>query len=130
MPRPRTCDLEHSSFTQPSLRCILRIIPFRVTLSPDPLREAGRAVMICADRRDHSSRQSCIFSSHLHFRMCILSQGCTPELLMTIKDGFPVWSRFRMYIIMHLESPCYVVVFFFLNSSRSIQPQTLIFASL
>ena len=85
--------------------------------------------MICADRRDHGSGQSCIFSSHLHFRMCILNQGCTPELLMTIKDGFSVWSRFRMYIIMHLESPCYVVVVF-LNSSRSIQPQTSIFASL
>lgn len=29
---------------------------------------------------------------------------------MTIKDGFSVWSRFHMYIIMYPESPCYVVV--------------------
>lgn len=29
---------------------------------------------------------------------------------MTIKDGFSVWSRFCMYIIMYPESPCYVVV--------------------
>lgn len=31
---------------------------------------------------------------------------------MTIKDGSSVWSRFRMYIIMYPESPCYVVVAF------------------
>ena len=45
---------------QPSLRHSLRITPFRVTLSPDPLQEAGRAV-ICANRRDRCSGQLGVF---------------------------------------------------------------------